>query len=110
MNIKNPSQFLFAIAAIITITGALTKLYDLFFAPYVFSVGAGLIIFWYGREAFVNKSIDKRTQRLSRIGLINSLFLGIGAYFMFTGSNSWVVMVLIYSLTSFFQSFRNNQQ
>jgi CDP-diglyceride synthetase len=109
MNIKNPTQFLFIIAACITIIGAFAKLYDLLFAPYVFALGAGLIIFWYGKEAFINKAEDKRLQRLSRIGFINSLFLGVAVYFMFTGSNSWVVMVLIYSLSSFFQSFRGNK-
>ena len=106
MKINNISQFLFIVAGSLSILGAILQLFVLSLAPYVFSVGVGLLIFLHAKEVFDNTQPDKRLQRLSRIGLITSLFLGLGAYFMFKGSNSWVVMVLIYSLSSFFQSFR----
>jgi hypothetical protein len=109
MKIKNISQYLFLVAGSLTILGAVLQLFVLNFAPYIFSAGAGLLIFLHAKEVFDDKLPDKRHQRQSRIGLITSLFLGLGAYFMFTGSNSWVVMILIYSLSSFFQSFRGNK-
>lgn len=108
MKKKDGSQIFFLIAGTFTILGAFAKLFDMKFAPYVFSLGAGFLIFLHGKETFDKGKVDKRNQRLARIGLFTSLMLGIAAYFMFTGSNSWVVFVLIYALSSFFQSFRGN--
>lgn len=107
MKEKQPSQILFILAGTLTILGAFAKLFDLIYAPYVFSIGAGILIFLHGKDAFDKGKADKRNQRLSRIGFFTSLMLGLAAYFMFTGSNSWVVMVLIYALNSIYQSFRN---
>jgi len=106
MKEKQPSQILFITAGTIIILGAFAKLFDITYAPYVFSVGAVLLIFIYGKNAFDRKIIDKRQQRLARIGFLTSLMLGLAAYLMFTNSNSWVVLVLIYALSSFAQSFR----
>ncbi|MDR3653502.1 MAG: hypothetical protein P4L34_11120 [Paludibacter sp.] len=108
MKDKQPSQILFITAGTLTILGAFAKLFDITYAPYIFSVGAGLLIYLQGKNAFDLAKAEKRQQRLARMGLLNSLMLGVGAYFMFTGSNSWVVMVLIYALSSFYQSFRWN--
>jgi len=108
MKEKQPSQILFLIAGTITILGAFARIFDIYYAPYIFSVGAGLLIFLQGKNAYESNSADKRHQRLARLGFLTSLMLGVAAYLMFTGSNSWVVMVLIYALSSFFQSFRGN--
>ena len=108
MNEKQPSQIFFIIAGTLTILGSITQLFKLVYAPYVFSLGVVLVILLHSLDAFDKSKTDKRQQRLARIGLLTSLMLGIGAYFMFTGSNSWVVMVLIYALSTFFQSFRGN--
>ena len=108
MKEKQPSQILFITAGTITILGAFARLFDIKYAPYVFSVGAALIIFIQGKIAFGSNTVDKRRQRFTRLGFLTSLMLGVAAYFMFTGSNSWVVMVLIYALSSFYQSFRGN--
>ena len=108
MKEKQPSQLLFIFAGTITILGAFARLFDIKYAPYIFSIGAGLLIFLQGKSALDNWNVEKRQQRLARIGFLTSLMLGVASYFMFTGSNSWVVMVLIYSLSSFFQSFRGN--
>lgn len=108
MKEKQPSQILFITSGTIIILGAFAKLFDINYAPYIFSVGAALLIFIQGKNALDKKITDKRQQRLARIGLITSLMLGLAAYLMFTNSNSWVVLVLIYALSSFFQSFRGN--
>ena len=106
MKEKQPSQILFIIAGTITILGAFARLFDIKYAPYIFSVGAALLIFIQGKNAYETKTEDKSPQRLARLGFLTSLMLGVACYFMFTGSNSWVVMVLIYALSSFYQSFR----
>jgi hypothetical protein len=108
MKEKQPSQILFIIAGTITILGAFARLFDLIYAPYIFAVGAALLIFIQGKNAYDNGAAEKRKQRLARLGFLTSLMLGLASYFMFTSSNSWVVMVLIYALSSFYQSFRGN--
>jgi len=102
------SQILFLLGAGLTVIGSFTKLFDLNFAPYIFALGVVLLIFLHGQNVFDKSNPDKNQQRLARMVLMNSLFLGIGVYFMFTGSNSWVVMVLIYAISSFYLSFRGN--
>ena len=109
MKEKQPSQILFIIAGTITILGAFARLFDIKYAPYIFSVGAVLLIFIQGKNAYETKTEDKSPQRLARLGFLTSLMLGVACYFMFTGSNSWVVMVLIYALSSFYQSFRGTE-
>jgi uncharacterized membrane protein YfcA len=110
MKQKQPSQILFIIAGTLTILGSFARLFDLKYAPYLFTVGALLLIFIQGKNAWDNKSADKSQQRFARLGLLTSLMLGVGAYFMITGSNSWVVMVLMYALSSFYQSFRGERK
>jgi len=100
---------LYITAIVITILGALARLFDVEFAHYVFTLGVVLIIFLHGKNVFDKGDKDIRRQRLDRIGLFSSLMLGIASYLMFTGSNSWVVFVLIYALSTLFQSFRGNE-
>ena len=102
------SQSLFLIAASLTVIGSFAKIFNFNFAPYVVALGVVLIIFLNGQAVFDKTKTDKRQERLARMSLINSLFLGIAVYFMFSNSNSWVVMVLIYALSSFYLSFRGN--
>jgi hypothetical protein len=110
MKEKRPSQILFISAGTITILGAFARIFNISFAPYVFSIGAAVIIYLQGKIAYESNTGDKRKQRLARLGFLTSLMLGVAAYFMFTGPNSgaWVVMVLMYALSSFYQSFRGN--
>ena len=108
MKKKQTPQLLFISAGTLTILGAFAKIFDVSFAPYIFSVGAALLIFLQGKHAFKISKASKREQRLARLGLLTSLTLGLAAYFMFVGSNSWVVLVLIYGLSSFFLSFRGD--
>ena len=110
MKQKQLSQILFIFAGTLTILGSFARLFDLKFAPYIFTVGAVLIIFIQGENAWNNNTAEKSQQRFARLGFITSLMLGVAAYFMVTGSNSWVVMVLMYALSSFYQSFRGDKK
>jgi len=110
MNEKQPSPIFFITAATLTILGSFAKIFNFNFAPYVFTLGVVLIIFLHGQAVFDKTKTDKRQERLARMSFINSLFLGIGVYFMFTNSNSWVVMVLIYAISIFYLSFRGRSK
>ena len=109
----NIAKILFTSGSVLIVIGAIAKIFNFTFIPnistsaaYIFSIGAAFLI--YNQLVYVleNKNSDKRQKRLSRNGLFTSLLLGLAAYFMFTGSNSWVVMVLIYALSTLFLSFR----
>lgn len=106
MNKAQINQIIFIIAALLTITGAITYLMNFVYAPYVFTVGSVLLIYCHVQVVLSAKDENFRAKRLGRIGLMSSLMLLIGDYFMFLGSNSWVVFLLIYALISLFLSFR----
>lgn len=105
---KQISQLLYICAGSLTLFGALALFYQFYYAPYIFSVGAGLFIYLQFVHALKFRGAEMRQQRLARIGFISSLFLAVAAYLMFTDSNLWVVAVLIYALISFYLSFRGN--
>ncbi len=106
MNTTRIINLLFPVGATFVFAASLFKLNDQKFIEYVFAVGAFLLIVYHALLAYNFKDEDKTKQRLYRIGFISSLFLAIGSYFMFTGSTSWIVMVLIYALTTLYLSFR----
>lgn len=101
-------NILFISGNLFVLAGSIVKLINQTFAPYIFSVGAALIIFVQLNHAIENRNSETRQKRLSRNGILSALLLGLAAYFMFTGSNSWVVAVLIYGLSSFILSYRGD--
>lgn len=86
--------------------GALLHIVNMQYAPYVFSAGAAMAVVSAFLQAWQNRTDDIRRNRLFRIQFLNSLVLVLAAYLMFTGSNSWVVMLLLYALISLFLSTR----
>jgi hypothetical protein len=109
MTQNKQSQILFLFGGTITILGAFAQLFDIVYAPYIFSVGAAIVIYWQFMQALRSKDVSKRMQRLVRMGFLSSLMLALAAYLMFVHSNSWVVAVLIYALTTIFYSFRGEK-
>ena len=108
MKKKNSFQILFIGGGTLTIIGAVAQLFKANYAPYVFAIGAAILIFIQVKITMDSWNVVMRQQRLARIGLFSSLLLALAAYFMFSGSNLWVVAVLIYALSSLFLSFRGN--
>ncbi len=88
------------------VIGALAHIIAFTPAFYIFSFGALVMIVTQLLVTLENHT-DNRKQRLARMSFMSSLLLGLGAYFMFIHSNSWVVAVLIYALITLFLSFRN---
>ncbi|NDV47639.1 hypothetical protein D0T49_11335 [Paludibacter sp. 221] len=103
---NNITQVIFIIGGILTIIGAILQIINYVYAPFVFSGGGLLLVYCHVMNSFAQKEDDFRSRRLSRIGFISSLLLILSAYLMFTGSNSWVVFLLIYAAISLFLSFR----
>jgi hypothetical protein len=99
-------QNLFPVGAIFVLLAAILKLSEVVYVEYIFSLGALLLIAYHGLVAYNQTNTDSRIQRLYRIGFLSSLFLAVAAYFMFTSSNSWIVMVLIYAVNTFYLSYR----
>lgn len=98
-------QSLFTASAVIILLGAVLHILLMPFAPYIFTIGAILLVVVHGIIAFLVKG-DFHKRRVTRIGFIASLFLLLSSYLMFADSNSWVVFLLIYAAISFYLSFR----
>jgi hypothetical protein len=107
MTIKN-SQSLLIIGGLLTVIGAISQFANLNWAPYVFGLGATIVIVLQGLQISNNSRSDSRQYRLAKIAFLSSLLLGLSTYFMAIGSNSWVVSLLAYSSTTIFLSFRTN--
>src|SRR5665647_894263 len=105
---KQISQYIYLAGSAVTFMGAVAQLLEINYAPYIFSVGAALLIYIQIKNFIDKGKADSSTMRFARIGLITSLLLALAAYFMFTASNLWVIAVLIYALSSLYHSFRGN--
>lgn len=104
---KNKLLLYLLIAAIVLLViGGLAAVFDLFWGYIVFSTGALLAIVHSFLYAVNNKTDDVRKARLQRLYFICTLFLGVAAWLMFIKNNAWVVMIIIFAVTTFFLSFR----
>ena len=103
---KQLFQTLYIAGSVLVLLGACSQFFNLFFSPYIFSIGVAILIFIHIKLTIEGRKGDLRQERLSRNGLLASLLLGVAAYFMFTHSNIWVLGVLIYALSTFFTSYR----
>ena len=101
-------DFWFAVGAILALAGAALQVAEWYFAPYVFSVGA--VIVFACRLIFSPKSDDFRIKRLGIIQFISSLLLLGGAYFMFTGSNVWALMLFVAAVLDIYIVWRMPQK
>ena len=91
---------------LLILTGAALQVFEFNFAKYVFSAGALILILLQMFFVLKSNKEDKRIKRLNRLLFLVTATLGVAAYLMFTGANSWVVMVLLYAVLTVFLSFR----
>lgn len=102
----NKSTVVQIIGNLLVFIGFVLRHFTFTVANYVFTVGAAILL---GLQIYILvklKSDDVRTNRLTRLMLLVTAFLGVAAYFMFTGKNTWIPLVLAYALTTLFLSFR----
>ncbi|MBO5850268.1 MAG: hypothetical protein J6Q47_03190 [Paludibacteraceae bacterium] len=104
MKKQNLLHIIFFIGYICIVTGAAVQLFELSFAPYVFSIGVALAIIF--RFLTTVPSSDVRTKRLNRMLAISAVLLLISAYFMFTNSNLWALTIVIAMVFDLVVSFR----
>ena len=107
MNKSKRNLTFYIIASVLTIFGAIGQVLEIKFSPIMFSIGALIIVILKFLSMDTKNSINKRNKRLDRIGFMSSLLLVLAAFCMFNDSNLWVVALLIYSILSFFLSFRD---
>ncbi|MHB9056719.1 MAG: hypothetical protein ACYC2P_11300 [Paludibacteraceae bacterium] len=94
------------IGSLLTFAGAALQLFEFEFSKYVFASGALSLIVVFFIYNYLARNENSLVRRHHRLMMFATLFLGIGAYLMFTNKGSWVVMVLIYALISVYLSFR----
>lgn len=104
----NLTTTLFAISGILLLAGAVLSILKLEYGAYVFSAGSVGLVCLQAKEAYDKRNEELRNKRLARISLFNNVLLVLAAYSMFTSTNSWVVLLLVYALSSFFLSFRGD--
>jgi len=107
MTQKTIQQIIFAFGGIFTLVGAMTQFAHFEYAPYIFAVGVALLIYSHVKNILATSKDNFRTKRLSRIGFISALMLLVACYFMFIGSNAWVVFLLIYAVVTLVLTFRS---
>lgn len=100
------NKIILIIANVLLLAGAVMAIANIAGAVYVFGVGSMGVLYLALQQIWKDAQNDKRKSRLYRINLMMSLMLLLGAYFMYIGSNSWVVALLIYALTVLFLSTR----
>ena len=97
-------HIMFFVGYICVVSGAAIQLFELSFAPYIFSLGAALVIIF--RFLTVSPSSDLRIKRLNKMLAISAVLLVVSAYFMFTGSNLWALTLIIATIFDLVISFR----
>jgi len=107
MTQKTAQQIIFTLGGIFTLAGAITQFAHFEYAPYIFAVGTALLIYSHVKNILAANENNFRTKRLSRIGFISALMLLVACYFMFIGSNAWVVFLLIYAVITLVLTFRS---
>ncbi len=107
---KQITKSLYIGGASFALIGAVSQLFDWTYAPYIFSIGAAILIYFPLKLVMDVKNADIRQKRLARSGLFSALLLGLAAYLMFTHSNLWVMAILIYALSTLFLSFRGAEK
>ncbi len=96
------------VGSLLVVIGSAFRLFafESIIVPVVFSSGSLLLIYVYYMQYHKQRDANKRMQRLYRLMFFISLLLGVASYLIFIKDERWIVLVLIYALTSVFLSFR----
>lgn len=100
------TDLLFLVGNVLLFAGALAGILKYAYAYFLFGAGSAVLLILYLMNMSALRDAGVRERRLARNGVFASFVLCIGVYFMYTGSNSWIVALLIYALTTLFLTFR----
>lgn len=110
MQKQKTSSLLYIVAATLLLIGAILALLEIRYGMYLFVAGSVGVIFTQAQIAYENRNEQMRQKRLSRLSALTSVLLLLASYSMYTGTNSWVVLLLMYALSSLFLSFRGDKK
>lgn len=100
---------LFIVGAVMALTGAAVYITGWVFAPYVYTIGAGMVAL-----AQINSPSKKNTsnvKRLRRQQVMGALLLVItGAFMFFTHGNEWIVCLTIAAVLELYTAIRIPQE
>lgn len=100
---------LFAVGALMSLTGAAVFVTGWYYAPYVYTVGAGLVAL-----AQINTPVKGKSKTLKRLR-IQQIFGAIalvltGAFMFSTRGNEWIACLTIAAILELYTAFRIPQE
>ena len=105
MSMKD-KDYIFALGAVLVLTGAVLQISMNNVAPYL--VGAGSLIIFVFRIIYAPKTDDFKVRRLRGMQFISSCLLVASAYLMFTNNppNAWALTLFLAAFLDIFIAFR----
>ncbi len=98
------------IGSALVLLGVVLKFNQFVNAKYIFSAGVFVLFVLQILYAQKTKKASVRYKRIMSLMFIATVFLGVGAYFMFVGNDNWIVAVILYAFITLFLSFRGKKE
>lgn len=112
MNLRiKPVDYLYIFGGVLLLIGALMQpSQNQYFAPYIFSVGAGAVILYHFLDAMkFRKNGNYEQRRFYALCFLVSVMLIPSAFLMFKNQRFWLVLLLIYCVVIFYLTFRSGK-
>jgi len=102
---KSVKRILFVVAGILTLIGAVSRIFDLDreYTPYIYSVGCAGVAVVYLTSIYKGK--NTRLRRLHSFLVIAGILLVASSYFMFHDRDEWIACLAISALLQLYASF-----
>ena len=105
---KQLAPALFTVGAIMALTGAAVFITGWFYAPYIYTIGAGLFAL-----AQVNTPVKGKSKTLKRLRvqqIFGALALILTGAFMFTTRGKWIACLTVAAILELYTAFRIPQE
>ena len=96
-------NYIFMLAAVMVLAGAMSYITHWIYAPYVFAIGTAGIAVCLMTEPY--KNLGFRRRRLHRINVMAGVSMVASSVLMFENRMEWVVLLLIAALLLLYTSF-----
>jgi hypothetical protein len=94
---------IFNCSALLLLTGAALYITKLFFAPYLFALGAAGIAVCHLTKPV--KHLSTRFRRLQMFNVIGGLLMLVASVFMFKHQNEWILCLTIAAVLQLYAAF-----
>ena len=98
-------NYIFMLAGVLVLAGAMSYITHWIYAPYVFAVGTAGIAVCFMTAPY--KNLGFRRRRLHRINVLSGVSMVASSVLMFRERMEWVVLLLIAALLLLYTSFVN---